>query len=477
MRYIALVFAATWLAALAIVLAAEAPTAATAPAYRSVLVKGIPHIGQRPDFCGEACAAMYLRKLGLAADQDYVFDQSGLDPRLGRGCHTRELVTALQAIGLRTGPVWYKVAADRAEEGMAALFQALHADLEAGIPSIVCMRYDAEPDTTEHFRLVLGYDAKTDEIVYHEPADAGGAYRRMARSDFLSLWPLKYDPRQWTVIRLRLEPGEIKPASASATFTAADYAQHFRALNKKIPAGFASVIQHPFVVIGDESPEMVKSRAEGTVKWAVDRLKAVYFAKDPQEILDIWLFKDKESYDKHTRSIFGEAPDTPFGYYSHAHGALVMNIATGGGTLVHEIVHPFIAANFPDCPAWFNEGLASLYEQCGDRQGAIWGATNWRLAGLQRTIRAGELPSFKDLCSTTQYEFYELDRGDNYAQARYLCYWLQEHGLLAKYYHAFRTAAGEDPGGYRTLQKTLGRDDMLAFQRDWEAWVLKLRFP
>jgi len=169
--------------------------------------------------------------------------------------------------------------------------------------------------------------------------------------------------------------------------------------------------------------------------------------------------------------------DTPFGYYSHAHGALVMNIATGGGTLVHEIVHPFIAANFPDCPAWFNEGLASLYEQCGDRQGAIWGATNWRLAGLQKSIEAGELPSFKDLCSTTQYEFYELDRGDNYAQARYLCYWLQEHGLLAKYYHAFRTAAGEDPGGYRTLQKTLGRDDMLAFQRDWEAWVLKLRFP
>ncbi|MCL4195073.1 MAG: hypothetical protein KJZ87_25255, partial [Thermoguttaceae bacterium] len=117
MRYIALVFATTWLAALAIALAAERPKAAAAPAYRSVLVKGVPHIGQRPDFCGEACAAMYLRKLGHAVDQDYVFDQSGLDPRLGRGCHTRDLVTALKAIGFRTGPVWYKVAADRAEDG------------------------------------------------------------------------------------------------------------------------------------------------------------------------------------------------------------------------------------------------------------------------------------------------------------------------------------------------------------------------
>ena len=25
---------------------------------------------------------------------------------------------------------------------------------------------------------------------------------------------------------------------------------------------------------------------------------------------------------------------------------------TGGGTLVHEIVHPFLRANFPECPAW-----------------------------------------------------------------------------------------------------------------------------
>ena len=34
-----------------------------------------------------------------------------------------------------------------------------------------------------------------------------------------------------------------------------------------------------------------------------------------------------------------------------------MNISTGGGTLVHEIVHPFIEANFPACPPWLNEGL------------------------------------------------------------------------------------------------------------------------
>ena len=117
---------------------------------------------QKPDFCGEACLEMYLRRLGKGGDQDYVFDQSGLDPVLGRGCWTRELKTATERIGFRTGPVYYRVSAADAPREMENLFQAMHADLVAGVPSIICMHYDRQPETTEHFRLILGYDAKTD---------------------------------------------------------------------------------------------------------------------------------------------------------------------------------------------------------------------------------------------------------------------------------------------------------------------------
>jgi hypothetical protein len=187
-------------------------------------------------------------------------------------------------------------------------------------------------------------------------------------------------------------------------------------LKKKIPSDkFTIILQRPFVVIGDEPPEMVKRRAEGTVKWAVDLLKKSYFKKEPNEILDIWLFRDKTSYVENASKIFHCKPSTPYGYYSHADRALVMNIATGGGTLVHEIVHPFVASNFPECPAWFNEGLGSLYEQCSQRGGRIRGLTNWRLAGLQAAIRAKSVPSFKSLTSTTTREFYEDDLGTNYA--------------------------------------------------------------
>ena len=163
------------------------------------------------------------------------------------------------------------------------------------------------------------------------------------------------------------------------------------------------------------------------------------------------------------------------GYYSSEHRALVMNIGSGGGTLVHEMVHPFMEANFPACPSWFNEGLASLYEQCGEEDGRIWGYTNWRLSGLQEAIRAGTLPPFSDLFASGDDGFYGRDPGTNYAQARYLCYWLQVKGRLRAFYRDFVDAAAEDPTGERTVTRHVG-GDLVAFQATWQRFVLGLRF-
>lgn len=265
-------------------------------------------------------------------------------------------------------------------------------------------------------------------------------------------------------------PGSGQP------ITNVDFNTHVNELKKRLPSKeFSIVVQPPFVVIGDEPPTEVKRRAEGTVKWAVDRLKQDFFTKDPDVILDIWLFRDETSYDKHTRLIFNDTPTTPYGYYSSTHKALIMNIGTGGGTLVHELVHPFIEANFPACPAWLNEGLGSLYEQCGEEDGHIHGYTNWRLPGLQRALKAGLVPTFQTLTSTTPSEFYNSDKGTNYAQARYLCYYLQQKGLLVKFYREFHANQKTDPTGYQSLKKILGEPDMDAFERKWEKFVLALR--
>ena len=288
-----------------------------------------------------------------------------------------------------------------------------------------------------------------------------------------------------------ISPPGIPEASSTTTtpgtFTDADFTRHIASVKstvKKKLAGadpratqaqFAYVIQKPFVVIGDEPEARVREHAEGTVKWAVERLKQDFFTQDPNEILNIWLFKDAASYQKHARLLFNDQPTTPYGYYSSTHKALIMNIETGGGTLVHEIVHPFMEANFPDCPPWLNEGLGSLYEQCGDENGHIHGFTNWRLPGLQQAIKAKQVPSFESLTSMDSNAFYNEDRGVNYAQARYLCYYLQHRGLLVKFYKDFQAAQKTDPGGFKTLRRVLGETDMDAFKGRWEKFVLGLR--
>jgi hypothetical protein len=440
---------------------------------RTVLIEGVPHVLQKPDFCGEADVEMYSRYLGKPITQDQVFAISGMDPARGMGVTTSELARALERLGFAPGPVWYPVAPPTAERELGEIWRGLLRDLEAKIPSIICMNTGG-PSSSEHFRLVLGYDADRDEVIYHEPAEEGGAYRRMARARLFELWPLKYAERQWTVVRLRLEAGKlVDPPSPSRGFSPSEMVQHVMGLRRHLPAGFTVVVEPPFVVVGNGDPAEVRRYAKETVGWAVRRLRQDFFPRDPTRILDIWLLADKESYVKASLDVTGEEPDTPYGFYASGEGALVMNIATGGGTLVHEIVHPFMEANCPRCPAWFNEGLGSLYEQCTERRGHIVGLRNWRLAELQAAIRARSVPSFRELTQLTGRAFYQGRHSLHYAQARYLLYALQEADMLLPYYRAMSGRLQSDPTGYTALTQMLG-DDLAQFQRRWEAEMLEL---
>jgi hypothetical protein len=288
--------------------------------------------------------------------------------------------------------------------------------------------------------------------------------------------------RRTTSARAAVVNGNAAPspsASPSSTtapaFTESDFTTHVAQLRKRLPSReFTVVVETPFVVVGDGGASVVQAHARDTVRWAVTLLKRDYFTRDPAQILDIWLFKDADSYKTNTRLLFKETPTTPYGFYSPAHKSLIMNIETGGGTLVHEIVHPFMEANFPDCPAWFNEGMGSLYEQCGEQDGHIHGYTNWRLPGLQQAIKRGGLTPFKTLTAMDSRTFYNEDKGTNYSQSRYLCYYLQERGLLVEFYKEFLANHATDPSGFDTLQKVLGEKDMDAFQKSWEKHVLGL---
>ncbi|MBI2926181.1 MAG: hypothetical protein HYY24_10810 [Verrucomicrobia bacterium] len=113
---------------------------------------------------------------------------------------------------------------------------------------------------------------------------------------------------------LALAASDTRANPANALSTNAAFAAHLAELEKRVPQGFTVVVQPPFVVLGDEAPGTVHRRATNTVKWTVDKLKQDYFKRDPQEIIDIWLFRDRVSYTNHARLLFNDTPTTPFGY-------------------------------------------------------------------------------------------------------------------------------------------------------------------
>ena len=241
-------------------------------------------------------------------------------------------------------------------------------------------------------------------------------------------------------------------------------------------SGFRSAIVGPFVVTGDLPAEQFEKISRTTIAWAVETLTKDFFAEEPAEVITIYLFDGKESYRKHAWSLFSDRPSTPYGYYSAQHRALVMNIATGTGTLVHEMVHPYMRADFPLAPSWFDEGLASLFEQCRQREGHIVGLLNWRLPVLKRGLQSGKLVALEELLATSTEEFYEDPDGMHYAEARYLCYYLQEKQLLRPFYREFKSNQKVDPTGRETLLVVTGKNSLKELQDEWLEFLAPLNF-
>ena len=185
----------------------------------------------------------------------------------------------------------------------------------------------------------------------------------------------------------------------------------------------------------------------------------------------MWLFKNEKSFRKGAKKFFGDAPDTPFGYYSPDHNALVMN-ASGLGTLSHELVHPYMEANFPDVPSWFNEGLASLYEYPGERKGHIIGNVNWRLPNLKKEIKAKTLPKLVVAALDDDATSSTTPTTTRTRYARYLMYYLQEQGKLQDFYKKF-LADKKDLTGATALEAVLG-EDLETFEPKWRKWVLAI---
>ncbi|MFO0898127.1 MAG: hypothetical protein U0836_11945 [Pirellulales bacterium] len=272
-----------------------------------------------------------------------------------------------------------------------------------------------------------------------------------------------------TVRRPPAAPAE--PCSKADCQTVAD------ALEKRVDGALRLIVRPPFVIAGDLPATELERWHAGTIQPAAAAMDHCYFDAPPSAPITVLLFSGQESYDQYARRLFADEGISVYGYYRPTERTLVMNIGTGGGTLVHELTHALIDFDFPAVPEWFNEGLASLHEQCRFRESAdgpwIEGLPNWRLAALQEAIEQGRLGSLEQLATTS--DFRGPQEALNYAQARYLCLYLQERGLLKKFYRALREHRESDPRGAKTLAALFAGKEWGEVDAQFQAWVKALR--
>ena len=238
--------------------------------------------------------------------------------------------------------------------------------------------------------------------------------------------------------------------------------------------GFAIQREGIFTLIGNIPADEMQEIRQHTIRACSEALFRDFFDKRPTQRIKIYLFKDDASYRSYAKKLFNETPTSPYGYFTHSDNRMVMNIATGTGTLVHEMVHALIAVDFPDVPTWLNEGLGSLFEQCYVRDNSIYGLINWRYPAVKKAISAGTLVHLKDLIATSDSEFRGEHEALHYAEARYFCMYLQQRGLLSKFYRKFRDNYKESPSGEKFLVEVLGKD-LDSAEKDWQVWIRGLK--
>ena len=247
-------------------------------------------------------------------------------------------------------------------------------------------------------------------------------------------------------------------------------------LRRKLGPEFTVIVRPPFVLASDVSQVELSERYQRTVLPAFQAMQDTYFRNTADEPITLLLLSDELTYRSYAERLFAQTGVSIYGFYKPSYRTLMINLAAGEGTIVHELTHALIEFDFDDVPLWFNEGLASLHEQCrfivtDDGTRSIEGLDNWRLPILQGAMEQGRTSSLLEMMRAP--DFYGSNEAIHYAQARYFCMYLQHHGLLDKFYEALRDQSGGPIDAAGAIARALPDRTPQNLEAEFENWVFR----
>ena len=198
-----------------------------------------------------------------------------------------------------------------------------------------------------------------------------------------------------------------------------------------------------------------------------------FFKNKPKYYITVLIPNSTEEYRKRFGGRQGAA-----GFYNPGTRKLTVNLATGGGTMIHEFTHALHYADMEGQeqrhPIWITEGFGSLYEQCTRREGSGYGLLNWRLPGLKQAIAQNNCYPLKDFIKNSG-SYFRRSAGLSYAISRYIFYFLQEKKMLRKWYAKYREDYKDDNTGLKMLEEIYGKS-IEEFEKEWLEFLKPLNY-
>lgn len=267
---------------------------------------------------------------------------------------------------------------------------------------------------------------------------------------------------------------DVKKREASGQSIERQCDQRARQLGKYLAKGHRIIVRPPYILAGDLSEEELDYHYSETILPTARALQLAYFDAPLDEPVTLLLFSSERAYRDAANTLDHRDTTNYYGYYIRSDRRIVINIGTGEGTLSHELAHALGHFDFPNMPEWFDEGLASIYEEASftDDGLQLVGVSNWRLNHLLHAMQKRKLQTLEALITSRKIRSERQDV--DYAHSRYFCLYLQERGLLPFFYRKFRANVKNDPSGLRTLCEIFDTPTLDPIDRDFRKWVIEL---